>query len=94
MVRYFLFVCVVVLLAAPSWAQIYDGKHEELVAALDRAIYQVNDLYVDVPIAGVGEDAVPQDVRYYHMTEPLNEANEHHFDQGTNVKTIIEKNEK
>ena len=94
MVRYFLFVCVVVLLAAPSWAQIYDGKHEELVAALDRAIYQVNDLYVDVPIAGADEDVQPQDVRYQNMTEPVDQANERHFEEGAKIKTIIEKNEK
>jgi len=90
MFRYFLFICAVVLLAYPSWAQLYDDRHQEMVAPMDRAANQVNDLYADVPIAGADEDVKPQDVRYQNMTVPLNDANERHFDQGTNVKTIID----
>ena len=93
MIRYFLFVCIVVLLAVPSWAQFYDGKHEDMVAVMDRAINQVNDIYANVPIAGAGDDAIPQDVRYQNMTVPMNEANERHFEQGAKVNTVIEDNE-
>jgi hypothetical protein len=88
MLKYFLFVCVVVLLVAPSWAQIYQDKYEEMVGPMDRAANQVNELYADMPEVGAEEDAMPQDVRYQNMTEPMNEANEHHFDQGKGFKTI------
>jgi hypothetical protein len=94
MIRYFLFVCVVVLLAVPSWAQLYDGKQEEMAAPMDRAINQVNDMYANVPIAGADEDVKPQDVRYQNMTVPMNQANERHFEEGAKVKTIIDENGK
>jgi hypothetical protein len=93
MIRYFLFVLVVILLTVPSWAQIYDGKQEEMVGTMDRAIYQVNDMWADVPIAGADEDVKPQDVRYQNMTVPLNEANERHFVEGAKATTIVDKAE-
>jgi hypothetical protein len=90
MLRYFLFVCALVMLMAPSWAQIYEDKYEEMVGPMDRAGNQSIEMYADVPAAGAEEDAMPQDVRYQNMTVPMNEANENHFGAGKGYRTVAE----
>ncbi len=94
MLKYILFVIAVLVIAAPSFAQVYQNQYDEMVAPLDRAINQVNEIYANVPKPGDDEDLKPQDQRYEEMTNAVNEANERHFEQGKNVKTIIEQEEK
>jgi hypothetical protein len=94
MFKYFLFVCAIVLLIVPSWAQLYEGKQDEMVAPMDRAINQANEMYADFPFPGDKEDAIPQEVRYQEMTEPVNGANERHFEEGRHAQTIVEREEK
>ena len=89
-----LFLGIMFLLVGAASAQMYDGKHDELVNPMDRAVVEVNDMYSNVPVAGAREDVTPQDVRYQNMTEPLDEANDRHFESATNFETIIEKSEK
>jgi hypothetical protein len=93
MLRYFLFVCAIVLLVAPSWAQLYDGKQDEMVAPMDRAANQANEMFADQPFPGADEEVKPQDVRYQEMTQEVDEANERHFDVGRNAQTIVEREE-
>jgi hypothetical protein len=88
MLKYFLFLFALVVVVAPSWAQVYEDKYQEMVGPMDRVANQVNEMYADVPIAGAEEDATPQDVRYQNMTEPMNQANEKHFEQGKGYRTI------
>ncbi len=94
MKKYFLTVGVLLLLAVPSWAQSYEGKHDMILNSMDRAAVEHNDLYSNVPIPGAKEDVKPQDVRYDESTEPLDMANERHFNETANIETIIEKSEK
>jgi hypothetical protein len=84
----------VAFLAVPSWAQLYNDKHDATVNSVDRAAMQATEMYSDVPAAGAKEEALTQDVRYQNMTEPMNEANEHHFDEGAKDTTIVDKSEK
>jgi hypothetical protein len=94
MLKYFLFICAIVLLVVPSWAQLYDGKYDEMVAPMDRAVNQVNDMFADIPFPGAKEDVKSQEARYKEMTEPDDGANERHFEVGRDAQTIVEREEK
>ena len=78
------------LFAVQGMAQIYDQKAEQIGSPMDRTAEQHAELYADVGKAGDAEEAMSQDERYGNMTEPLDEANERHFDEVTGYKTVQE----
>jgi len=60
-------------------AQIYEGKSEEMTAALDRAAERANIVYGNELSAGAAEEIRSQEDRYTNMVADVNEANERHF---------------
>lgn len=75
-----------ILLSIPAVAQVYEGKDALIKAPLDGAIDRHSNMYANVPLAGAYEDVKPQEVRYIEMTDPVNVANERHFNGTISLK--------
>ena len=78
------------LSATYAIAQIYDGMHDAVVEPMDRVAAQHNAVYANVGKAGDAEDAMLQDERYTNMMEPMDDANDRHFNVITNHQTAVE----
>jgi len=74
------------LLAVPVTAQVYDKKHDALVAPMDEAAVRARAQQAELRTVGDKEDAMTQDDRYEMMTNVVNEANEKHFQPFENVQ--------
>ena len=70
--------------------QIYDGQHDAVTGPMDRAVEQHTAAYANVGAPGENEEALSQDERYTNMTEPLDAANDRHFNAVTNYQTVEE----
>lgn len=71
-------------------AQIYEGRAAAITEPMDRVEGQHEQMYANVGSAGDADNAVPQDQRYTNMTDPLDQANERHFNEVRNYETIRE----
>jgi hypothetical protein len=88
--------CGIILFAAGLFVstyaigQIYDGQHDAMVASMDRAAEQHAAVYANVGIPGADEDIKSQEERYSNMTEPMDDANDRHFNTVTDYQTVEE----
>jgi hypothetical protein len=57
---------------------------------MDRAASQHAAIYANVANPGEEEESLPQDARYTNMTEPMEEANDQHFNSFSNYQTVEE----
>ncbi len=86
----FLMVFLMSVLPLTAQAQFYNDKHDEMVSTMDRAASDADATYANVEAAGAREEAMAQGDHYDYLTQPMNEANERHFDEGVKTSTITE----
>lgn len=85
-----LFVGILAFLPLTAQAQLYNDKYDALVSGVDRAASDAATTYSNVESAGAQEEALSPSEHYDLLTQPTNEANDRHFDVGSNITTIIE----
>jgi hypothetical protein len=90
MKKVFLMVLLMSVLPLTAQAQLYNDKHDEMVSTMDRAASDADATYANVDVAGAKEDAMPQGDHYDYLTQPMNEANERHFDASAQTETVTE----
>ena len=78
------------LFATLSFAQIYNGKHQDMAGPMDRAGAQHDAMWANVANAGDSEWSGSADQRYTNMTTPFNAANQRHFDTTGHYHTVNE----
>jgi hypothetical protein len=78
------------LAASYAIAQVYDEHYEKVSDPMDRTAAQHQAAYANVRGVGDDEAALPQDERYEDMTDDVDKANEHHFNDVVGYNTIEE----
>ena len=65
--------------ATYALGQIYDDRHADIIAPMDRAAEEHFAIYANVGAAGEELESLSEEERYVNMTEDTNAANERHF---------------